>query len=71
MHREVTLPHKTSYKNGNFINNSTNGYGSTPDDWTSSNANPVQGGIPALTKQNLIDGIGVVTGDTLNRSVAL
>lgn len=50
-------------KNGNFINNSTNGYGSTPDDWTSSNANPVQGGIPALTKQNLIDGIGVVTGD--------
>ncbi len=50
-------------KNGNFINNSTNGYGSTPDDWTSSNANPVQGGIPALTKQNLIDGLGVATGD--------
>lgn len=50
-------------KNGNFINNSTNGYGSTPDDWTSSNANPVQGGIPALTKQNLIDGLGIATGD--------
>jgi len=50
-------------KNGNFINNSTNGYGSTPDDWTSSNANPVQGGIPALTKQNLIDMLGVGTGD--------
>lgn len=50
-------------KNGNFINNSTNGYGSTPDDWTSSNANPVQGGIPALTKQNLIDGLGIADGD--------
>ena len=50
-------------KNGNFINNSTNGYGSTPDDWTSSNANPVQGGVPALTKQNLIDILGVGTGD--------
>lgn len=48
-------------KNGNFINNSTNGYGSTPDDWTSSNANPVQGGIPALTKQNFIDITGVTT----------
>lgn len=46
-------------KNGNFINNSTNGYGSTPDDWVSSNANPVQGGIPALTKQDLIDILGV------------
>lgn len=50
-------------KNGNFINNSTNGYGGTPDDWTSSNANPVQGGIPALTKQNLIDILGVADGD--------
>jgi len=50
-------------KNGNFINNSTNGYGSTPDDWTSSNANPVQGGIPVLTKQNLIDGLGIADGD--------
>jgi hypothetical protein len=50
-------------KNGNFINNSTNGYGSTPDDWTSSNANPVQGGIPTLTKQELIDITGVADGD--------
>lgn len=50
-------------KNGNFINNSTNGYGSTPDDWVSSNANPVQGGIPALTKQNLIDGLGITDGN--------
>lgn len=50
-------------KNGNFINNSTNGYGSTPDDWVSSNANPVQGGIPTLTKQELIDGLGISDGD--------
>lgn len=49
--------------NGNFINNSANGYGGTPDDWTNSNANPVQGGIPALTKQNLIDITGLATGD--------
>lgn len=50
-------------KNGNFINNSSNGYGSTPDDWTNSSANPVQGGIPALTKQNLIDALGIADGD--------
>lgn len=50
-------------KNGNFINNSTNGYGSTPDDWNNSNANPVQGGIPELTKQQLIDILGVADGD--------
>ena len=50
-------------KNGNFINNSTNGYGSTPDDWTNSNANPVQGGFPALTKQQLIDLLGIADGD--------
>lgn len=50
-------------KNGNFINPSTAGYGGTPDDWTSSNANPIQGGIPALTKQNLIDLLGVADGD--------
>lgn len=50
-------------KNGNFINNSTNGYGSTPDDWTSSNANPVQGGIPALTVANLVDGLGITSTD--------
>jgi len=50
-------------KNGNFINNSTNGYGSTPDDWTSSNANPVQGGFPSMTKQQLIDLLGIADGD--------
>lgn len=59
----VDIAPQNLLKNGNFINNSTNGYGSTPDDWTSSNANPVQGGIPALTKQNLIDGLGVANGD--------
>lgn len=50
-------------KNGNFINNTTNGYGSTPDDWTSSSANPVQGSFPSLTLQNLIDITGVTSGD--------
>ena len=50
-------------KNGNFINNSTNGYGSTPDDWTSSNANPVQGGFPSMTKAELIALLGILDGD--------
>ena len=50
-------------KNGNFINNSTNGYGGTPDDWTSSSGNPVQGGIPTLTKAQLISILGVSDGD--------
>lgn len=50
-------------KNGNFINNSTNGYGTTPDDWVSSNANPISAGIPDVTKQNLIDGLGIADGD--------
>jgi hypothetical protein len=50
-------------KNGNFINNSTNGYGATPDDWVSSNANPVQGGFPSMTKQQLIDLLGISDGD--------
>ena len=50
-------------KNGNFINNSTNGYGSTPDDWTNSSANPVQGGFPSFTKQQLIDLLGISDGD--------
>ena len=49
-------------KNGNFINNSTNGYGGTPDDWTNSSANPVQGGFPTFTKQELIDLLGVTDG---------
>lgn len=50
-------------KNGNFINNSTNGYGSTPDDWTSSSANPVQGGFPSMTKAELIALLGISDGD--------
>ncbi|KKT30496.1 MAG: hypothetical protein UW18_C0015G0007 [Microgenomates group bacterium GW2011_GWF1_44_10] len=49
--------------NSNFINNSTNGYGGVTDDWTNSNGNPVQGGFPAMTKQNLIDLLGVADGD--------
>ena len=50
-------------KNGNFINNSTNGYGGTPDDWTNSSGNPVQGGFPTMTKQQLIDLLGIADGD--------
>ena len=50
-------------KNGNFINNSTNGYGGIADDWTNSSANPVQGGFPSFTKQQLIDLLGIVDGD--------
>jgi len=50
-------------KNGNFINNSTNGYGGTSDDWTNSSGNPVQGGMPVWTKQNLIDLLGIADGD--------
>ena len=50
-------------KNGNFINNSTNGYGSTPDDWVNSNANPVQGGFPSMTKAELIALLGIADGD--------
>ncbi len=50
-------------KNGNFINNSTNGYGKTPDDWNDSSANPVQGGVPTLTKAELISILGISDGD--------
>jgi len=50
-------------KNSNFHNNSSNGYGGTPDDWTNSSANPVQGGFPILTKQALIDLLGVTDGE--------
>jgi len=50
-------------KNGNFINNSTNGYGGTPDDFTNSSGNPVQGGFPSFTKQQLIDLLGIADGD--------
>ena len=49
--------------NGNFINNSSDGYGGTPDDWVSSSANQVQGGIPTLTKAQLISILGVGDGD--------
>jgi len=54
---------KNLLKNGNFINNSSNGYGATPDDFTNSSANPVQGGIPTLTKAQLISILGVADGD--------
>lgn len=57
------LPLNNLLKNGNFINNSTNGYGSTPDNWTSSSANPVQGGFPSMTKAQLISLLGVADGD--------
>lgn len=50
-------------KNGRFINNSTNGYGGTPDDWTNSNANPVQGGFRTATKQDILDVFGTTTGN--------
>lgn len=49
-------------RNSNFINNSTNGYGNTPDDWTANNAYVTQGGCPELTKQQLIDMLGVTDG---------
>lgn len=67
--KKITLANLTNnsginlLENSNFINNSTNGYGTTPDDWISSSANPVQGGFPAMTKQNLIDLLGVADGD--------
>jgi len=57
------IPNVNLIKNGNFINNSTNGYGSTPDDWTNSSGNPVQGGFPSFTKQQLIDLLGIADGD--------
>lgn len=50
--------------NGNFINASINGYGGVPEDWTNSSlANVIQGGFPALTKQGLIDLLGITTGN--------
>lgn len=42
-------------KNGNFINNTSNGYGGTPENWTGSNANVVQGGFPVFGTQNIIN----------------
>lgn len=54
-------------ENGNFINNSTDGYGGTSDDWTSSNGNEVQGGFTVnadgLDKAGLIDLLGITDGD--------
>lgn len=54
-------------ENGNFINNSTNGYGDTADDWTSSNGNEVQGGFTVnedgLDKAGLINLLGITDGD--------
>lgn len=49
--------------NGNFINNSSNGYGNIPDDWINFAANPNQGGFPSFTKQQLIDLLGITDGD--------
>jgi len=49
-------------KNGNFINNSTDGYGGTADDWTNSSGNPVQGGFPTCTKAQLISWLGITDG---------
>lgn len=46
--------------NGDFINNSDNGYGTTPNDWSATSANQVQGGFPTLTKQNVLDILGLV-----------
>jgi hypothetical protein len=51
-------------ENSNFINNSTSGYGSaTPDGWTSSSSNGVQGGFPSMTKAELISLLGINDGD--------
>lgn len=61
--RDVLANGENLLRNGNFINNSTNGYGATPDDWISSSANPIQGGFPTFTKQNLIDILGITDGD--------
>ncbi len=54
-------------KNGNFHNNSTNGYGvtnSAGDDWVNAGANVIGGGaFPPFTKQQLIDLLGISDGD--------
>jgi hypothetical protein len=53
-------------KNGNLINNAANGYGGTPDDWSNSSANPVQGGFlapAASAKSDLISLLGILDGD--------
>ncbi len=51
-------------QNGNFINASTNGYGGVPDEWANSSlASVIQGGFPELTKQQLIDLLGITNSD--------
>ena len=51
-------------QNGNFINASTNGYGNLPDEWTNSSlANVIQGGFPEMTKQQLINLLGINDSD--------
>lgn len=49
-------------KNSNFELN-PGGFGGTPDDWINSNANPVQGGFPSMTKAELISILGIADGD--------
>ncbi len=63
LERELLGSDRNFLKNGNFINNSTNGYGNTPDDWNSSNGNLVSGAFPEMTKQQVIDLLGVSDGD--------
>jgi len=54
-------------KNGNFHNNSTNGYGvvnNAGDDWVNAGGNAIGGGaFPPMTKQQLIDLLGIADGD--------
>ncbi len=51
-------------ENGNFHNVSAGGYGSSnAEDWNNTSANPIQGGYPELTKQQLIDILGITDGD--------
>lgn len=59
----VAVAMENLVRNGNFINNSTNGYGGTPDDWTNFSANPVQGGFPEITKQGILDVVNTPTAD--------
>lgn len=49
-------------ENGNFSNVSTNGYGNIPDNWSANAIVGVQGGFPELTKQQLIDILGITDG---------
>lgn len=51
-------------KNGNFINNSTNGYGSTPDD-TVASGTVVQGGFPVISPALIEQWTGVAATDCM------